>query len=135
MRHAEDLVVAKRQLETGRVKVEVRTETTNREIEEPLASERVEIERVAIDRIVETTPEIRQEGDVTIFPVMEEVLVTERRLVLKEEVRIRRVRVVEVHRETVRLSHQVAHVTRTPSADAQGMRADQTHTDISGDIL
>jgi stress response protein YsnF len=41
-------------------------------------------------RIVETAPEIRTEGDVTILPVVEEVLVVEKRLVLKEELHIRR---------------------------------------------
>ena len=66
-----------------------------------------------VGRVVETTPDIRQEGDVTIVPVMEEVLVLERRLVLKEEVRIRRVRTIEAHRETVRLRFQEATVTRS----------------------
>jgi len=40
--------------------------------------------------VVETAPEIRTEGDVTIVPVLEEVLVVEKRLVLKEELHIRR---------------------------------------------
>jgi stress response protein YsnF len=41
-------------------------------------------------RMVETAPEIRTESDVTILPVVEEVLVVEKRLVLKEELHIRR---------------------------------------------
>jgi len=46
-------------------------------------------------------PPISQEGDTTIIPVVEEIVVVERRLVLKEEVRIRRVRTKEQHQETV----------------------------------
>jgi hypothetical protein len=38
---------------------------------------------------------VRQEGDTTIVPVVEEVLVVERRLMLKEEIRIKRVRTTE----------------------------------------
>ena len=52
--------------------------------------ETVDVTRVPIDRIVETAPEIRTEGDVTIVPVLEEVLVVEKRLVVKEELHIRR---------------------------------------------
>jgi stress response protein YsnF len=40
--------------------------------------------------VVETAPAIRTEGDVTILPIVEEVLVVEKRLVLKEELHIRR---------------------------------------------
>ena len=59
-------------------------------------------------------PEARQEGDTTIIPIVEEVLVVERQLVLKEEVRIRRVRTTEHHKETVKLRYQEAVVTRQP---------------------
>lgn len=45
-------------------------------------------------------PEIRTEGDVTIVPVLEEVLVVEKRLVLKEELHIRR----RVAAETVEIT-------------------------------
>lgn len=114
--HAEDLSVGTRRIETGRVRVALRNETVDHAIEVPLSRESIEVERVCIGRVVEVVPEIRQEGDVTIYPVMEEVIVTERRLVLREEVRVRRVRTTEVHRETVRLSRQTAQVTRTSTA-------------------
>ena len=50
----------------------------------------------------------------TILPVVEEVLVLERRIVLKEEVRICRVEVADTHRETVLLRDETAEVTRLP---------------------
>ncbi len=55
-----------------------------------LRSERVEVERVPLGRVVESAPPVREENGVTIIPVMEEVVVTETRLVLKEELHIRR---------------------------------------------
>ena len=45
-----------------------------------------------IDRQVDVAPKIRIEGDLTIVPVLEEILVVEKRLILKEEVHIRRTR-------------------------------------------
>ena len=40
-------------------------------------------------------PTIREEGDTIVIPIVEEMLVIERRLLLKEEVRVRRVRSME----------------------------------------
>src|SRR5918994_193179 len=60
-----------------------------------LDEEVVEVERVPVDRIVEAAPAVRQDGDVTIIPVMEEVLVVEKRLVLKGEPHVRRRRTQE----------------------------------------
>ncbi len=52
--------------------------------------EEYNIERVAVGKIVTDTPVQRQEGDTLILPVTEEVLVTEKRLLLREEIRITR---------------------------------------------
>lgn len=56
--------------------------------EEPLFAEDVDVQRVAINQVVESVPDTRIEGDTTIIPVVEEILVVEKRLVLREEVRI-----------------------------------------------
>jgi uncharacterized protein (TIGR02271 family) len=109
---AEDLSVAKETLETGRARISMHTHEREALINENLAYERVEIEIVPAGMRVNAIPEVRQEGDVTIFPVVEEVLVVERQLVLKEEVRIKRVRGTERHQERVTLRRQEAIVTR-----------------------
>ena len=81
---------AKRQVVTGRVRVQTLTDTIEELAHAEVQRESVEVTRVPIDKVVETAPEIRTEGDVTILPIVEEVLVVEKRLVLKEEVHIRR---------------------------------------------
>lgn len=100
----EQLRVRTREVETGRVVVRKRVETVPTEIPVDLAIEEVDIERVAIGRLVDEAPETRQEGDTLIVPVVEEVLVVETRLRLVEEVRITRRQVVEgtVVREDLR---------------------------------
>ena len=110
--HAEEVSVARRTVQ-GRVQVHVHTVTREHAVDEALTHERVEIERVAIGRPVDAIPPDRQEGDTIVISVVEEVVVIHRQLVLREEVRMRRVRVTEQHRETVSLRVQEAVVERS----------------------
>jgi uncharacterized protein (TIGR02271 family) len=111
---AEEVAVSKQVVETGRVQVARVTHEREQLIDELLAHETVEIDRTPINRQVETMPAIREEGDTVVIPIVEEVLVVERRLLLKEEVRVRRVHSTERHQESVTLRHHEAVVTRLP---------------------
>ena len=110
--HVEEVSVSRREVEKANVQIALITGTREQVVDKELTHVRVEIERVPIDRTIEAVPPIRQEGDITIIPVVEEVVVVERRLVLKEEVRVRRVSTKEQHQETVVLRQQEAVVTR-----------------------
>ena len=57
-----------------------------------LFAEEADVRRVPVNRIVSEAPQTRQEGEVTIVPIVEEVLVVEKRLLLKEEIHIVRKR-------------------------------------------
>ena len=111
---AEEVAVSKQVVETGRVQVARVTHEREQLIDELLAHETVEINRTPIGRQVDTMPAIRDEDDTLVIPIVEEVLVIERRLLLKEEVRVRRVRSTERHQESVTLRHHEAVVTRLP---------------------
>jgi stress response protein YsnF len=118
--HEEEVSLSRREIKKANVQVALVTGTREQLIDEELTHVRVEIERVPIDRTVEVAPPTRQEGDITIIPVVEEIVVVERRLVLKEEVRVRRVSTKEQHRETVVLRQQEAVVTREePDSQSQ----------------
>lgn len=112
--HAEQIVIERRHVAGDTVRIATTTRLREHQVSEPLVHQRVEIERVAVGKIVDAIPSVREEGDVTILPVVEEVLVLERRLVLKEEVRVRLVQVADTHRETVSLREEIAAVTRSP---------------------
>ena len=118
----EALVVGKRRVETGRVRVSIATETEERLVRETLRTERARVERVAVGRELadgESAPAIRQEEDGTVVvPVLEEVLVVERRLVLREEIRLRLVAVDETVEQPVTLRRQRAEVERLPASTA-----------------
>jgi stress response protein YsnF len=113
----ETAVVGKRQVVTGRVRVQTVTDTIEELAHADVQRESVEVTRVPIDRMVETAPEIRTEGDVTIVPVLEEVLVVEKRLVLKEELHIRRRVETETVEVPVTLRKQRAVVERDAPKD------------------
>ncbi|MCJ2124613.1 YsnF/AvaK domain-containing protein [Methylobacterium sp. J-077] len=125
---AETARIDRRAVETGRVRVSTRTETVEEVLRETLRSDHVGVTRVAINRTLaegEMPPAVREENGVTIIPVLEEILVVEKRLVLKEEVHVRQTTAgedVEVP-VTLRRQHAViervspeGHVTALPHA-------------------
>jgi stress response protein YsnF len=97
---------------TGRVRVSTETDVREEIARATLEGELVDVVRVPVDRPVETMPAVRTEGDLTIVPVVEEVLFVEKRLVLKEEIHIRRRLTREVVEMPVKLRRQRAVVER-----------------------
>jgi uncharacterized protein (TIGR02271 family) len=110
--HAEDISVTKRRLLQQRVRVATETRTRDVLVDEPLTHEKVVVEHVSVGRYVDAVPDIRQEGDLMILPVVEEEIVVTRRLFLREEVHVRRTQISTNHVETVTLRVQKAVVTR-----------------------
>ena len=80
--------VSKRRVTTGKVRIQTLSEEREENVSASLESDAVEVTRVPVDRVVDTVPAIRTEGNVTIIPIMEEVMVVEKKLVLKEELHI-----------------------------------------------
>jgi uncharacterized protein (TIGR02271 family) len=112
---AEDATVERQTVETGRVRVATVTHTRDHLIDELLARTSVEVKRVPIGRVIDAIPPVKDDADLTVIPIVEETLVVERRLVLKEEVHIRRRKTTERYQETVQLRHQTAEVTHIPA--------------------
>lgn len=111
----EELHVGKRAVERERLRVVTSVATRNERVDVPLLQEHVVVERIAVDRIVEATAAPRQEGNTLVIPVYEEVLVVQKRLVLKEEVRITRTQQQERHAEQVTLRREEVSVERLPT--------------------
>jgi uncharacterized protein (TIGR02271 family) len=86
----ERLTVGKRQVEAGRLRVRISVEEREERVPVSLAHDEVEIERVPKNVPVTELPSVRLEGNVTIIPVVEEVVVMEKRLLLVEEIHVRR---------------------------------------------
>jgi uncharacterized protein (TIGR02271 family) len=103
---AEELDVRTRRVETGRVRLHTTVHTREVLVDEPLLREEVVIERVPVNRVVEGPIPVRYEGDTMILSLLEEVLVVETRLLLKEEVHITTRRTERHAPERVTLRHE-----------------------------
>lgn len=112
----EEVALRRRIVESGRVRVRKRVESRREAVEVPRSEVEVEVERVAIGRYVDAPPELRREGEITIVPILEEVLVVEKRLLLKEEVRIRQRRTTSTERVEVELRSEHASVEPSDGA-------------------
>ena len=106
----EELSVEKRRVITGGVSVHKRVHEREVVVDEPLLDTDVEVKRVPVGEFVDEPAESRQEGDTTIIPIHEEVIVTEKRLRLKEEVHITRHEVTRQRPQTVVIRSEEAHI-------------------------
>ena len=114
-RAEEEVRLDKRMVTTGKVRVRTIVDVETELAKATLDGETVEITRVPIDRIVDQAPGIRVEDNVTIIPVLEEVLIVEKRLVLKEEVHIRKLATTKEVEIPVELRKQHAVIERLPA--------------------
>lgn len=109
---AEELAVAKRKIETGKVRIHKVVREHEETIDEPLLREEVTVERVPVNQIVEQPTQSRYEDDVLIVPVFEEVLVVEKRLMLKEELHISKRQTTRQEPQQVTVRHEEVNVER-----------------------
>jgi uncharacterized protein (TIGR02271 family) len=89
---AETAEVERRRVETRTVRIAKEVSERVEVVDEPLVAHEVVVERRPVNRIVDKAPAVRTEGDTTFFPVLEETLVIEKRLMLKEEICVTRIR-------------------------------------------
>ena len=89
----ESLEIGKRVVERGGYRLTKTVEVVEELVDEVLRARTVEVERRPVGTLLEglVPPPSRQEGDTLVLPVVKEVLVTEKRLLLVEEICIRHV--------------------------------------------
>jgi stress response protein YsnF len=96
----EQIEVGSREVVTGRAVVSKKVEEREELVDLPLLSENYRVERMPINLTVDSPPSVRCVGDTRIIPVIEEVAVVTKQLVLRAELHITRVR-TEVRRPSV----------------------------------
>jgi len=116
---AEELNVQRRQVNTGGVRVRKVVREHEEIVDQPVLHEEVDVERVPVNQMVAGgPPPIRYEGDTMVIPILEEVLVIEKRLVVKEEVRITRRQTTTSQPQHITLMNEEAIVERIDPARA-----------------
>jgi len=121
----ETVRVSKREVETGRVAVHKTVTERDETVEMLLKRTDLAVERIPVNRVVTEVPASRQDGDTLIIPIMEEVLFVEERLVLKEELHIRKATSERLAREVVRLRTEHAEIENTGTVSVPGTQATQ----------
>jgi uncharacterized protein (TIGR02271 family) len=108
----EAAVVYKERVTTDTVRLHKRVHEDEQILDIPVQTEAIEVERVPVGRWIETPAVVRHEGDTTVYPVVEEVLVTEKRLRLVEEVRVTRRQTTHKVRQQIGLRREEIVVER-----------------------
>jgi uncharacterized protein (TIGR02271 family) len=113
--HEEELRVGIKSVDTGKgIRAHKSVKETPTAIDEILLHDEVTVEHVPSNAIftLDKAPVARYEGDVLVVPVLEEILVVEKRVRVKEELHISKNRREERHLETVLLKSEEVSVER-----------------------
>ena len=110
----EFVTLGKKVVETARITVSKTINENTEAYEIPLKQEEIVVKRVPKNELIETMPApTRYEGDVMIIPVLKEVAVIEKRMMLVEEIHISKVQTEKVETQEVIIRKEEVNVTRT----------------------
>ncbi|HEX8337402.1 MAG TPA: YsnF/AvaK domain-containing protein [Pyrinomonadaceae bacterium] len=109
---AEQLEVQKRKVEAGGVRIRKTVSEREEVVDEPLMREEVQVKRVPVNKVVDGPVPVRHVGNTMIVSLLEEVLVVEKRLMVKEELHITKEEVESYRPQRVTLRTEEAVVER-----------------------
>lgn len=116
----EDMTVGKKLLERSRVRVNKRVETYEEIVDVPIVHERFRVEHIPINQVIEgDVPIERDEGEIHIIPIIEEIVTTEARLWFREEVYISKQRRYDTLSSEVTLRRELAEFERVSYDESQ----------------
>ncbi len=117
----ETATIEKRIVEAGKVRISKHAREVEEVVDVPLLREEVSVERVPVNQVVAERLPTRYDGDTLIIPVIEEQVVLQKRLVLVEELHVRK-QTVESHKsERVTLLKEEVEVTRIAVDENSGV--------------
>lgn len=111
----EFLTVKKKIVETGRIHISKKIQLREENFNVPVMQEHVNVERITINQYVNEAPQIRQVGKTMIIPVLKEVWVVRKELLLIEEIHVTRTQTEEIISGTEMLREEVVDIVQTPA--------------------
>lgn len=106
----EEVEVDRRRVKKASILIEKTINNEEVTVDIPLTEDHYDIEYIPVNQYVDKRPEIRQEGEATVIPVIKEVMV--KKLLLTEEIRITR-KVKELNKtEKINLRKEEVKITR-----------------------
>ena len=119
----ERAVINREVVESGRVRLTKQVHEADELVRVPLQHDEVRVERVAVNQYLPAgapTPATRYEGEVMIIPVLREVAVIEKRLLLVEELRVTKQQITTEHAEPLHLRREEISVERLSGNEGAG---------------
>ena len=113
----EQLQVDKQVIETGVVRITKHVIEESETVNIPVSRDEITVEHVAVYQYVDEAPAVRYEGETMIIPVLREVLVTEKKLLLVEEVHVTKRQITSQETQEVTLRKEEVTVERTGATD------------------
>lgn len=116
----ESLHVTKRVVEQGGIRIIKSVTTEEATIEEPTIHEAATVDRIAVNRLLEPgeeLPKSRRDGDTLIIPIFEEVIVTEKRMRVTEELHIVLSRTEAVTPQSTTIRRESVRIEPIPSSN------------------
>lgn len=115
----EEVTFDKQIVETAKIRISKRVSQHEQLIDVPFFREQVSVERIPVNQVVEAAPQVRHEGDTMIIPVVEEQIFYQKRLVLVEELRVRK-QIIEEHQpQQITLMKEEVEINRTATTAAE----------------
>ncbi len=110
----EHVEVSKKVIEKAKVRLSKRVNETVESYDVPLTEEEIVVKRVQKNELVDTPPAaLRYEGDVMIIPVLKEVAVIEKRIMLVEEIHVVKYKYNKTETQRVVVRNEEVNVVRT----------------------
>lgn len=109
----EQVQVGKQVVESGTTRISKKVHEEEVTVNVPITYNEHDVERVAVNQFVESAPPIRYEGNTMIIPILEEVVVLEKRLRVVEELRVTARQVQTAATQQVTLLKEEVTVERT----------------------
>ncbi len=110
----EHVEVSKKVIEKAKVRLSKRVNETVESYDVPLIEEEIVVKRVQKNQLVDTAPAaVRYEGDIMIIPVLKEVAVIEKRIMLVEEIHVAKYKYDKTETRRVVVRTEEVNVVRT----------------------
>ena len=110
----EEVKIEKKVVETARVQIAKVVHENVEQFTIPTIEEKILVERIPKNELVDVLPPaIRYEGEVMIIPVLKEVAVVEKRIMLVEELRVTKHKIEKSETHEVTLRKEQVEVNRT----------------------
>jgi uncharacterized protein (TIGR02271 family) len=122
----EQAIVQREVVEAGRVRITRQVHEADELVRVALQHDEVRVERVPVNQYLPVgaaAPAARYEGEVMIIPVLREVAVVEKRLLVVEELRVTKQQITTEHAEPMHLRREDISVERLPGISSGGNAA------------